>query len=135
MATLQQQNIHPVLSLTWDLLAQPVISAKRKTRLRQEARRYQYSDRLATRVETKSYIDFCKTADGFIYVENFARDCDNCERRWVEKIPAHITALSLHENRLQKNAEGLTYCALITEGVAEVFEPTVRDRNAERGGY
>lgn len=135
MATLQQQNIHPVLSLTWDLLAQPVISAKRKTRLRQDARRYQYRDPLASRAELKEHIDYFKTADGFVYVENFSRDCDNCERRWVSKIPAHITALEVHQNRLQKNAEGLTYCDLITEGAAEVFEPSTRDRNAEYYGY
>jgi len=135
MATLQQKNIHPALSLTWDLLTDPVINPTRKARLRQDARRYQYSDRLATRIELNQHIEYCKTADGFIYIENFSRDCDNCERTWVEKIPAHITALTVHENRLQKNAEGITYCSLITKAQANKFKPSFRDRNAERGWY
>lgn len=135
MATLQQQNIHPVLAITWEFLAQPVVGAKRKARLRQDARRYQYDDRLADRAELKEHIDYCKTADGFVYVENFSRDCDNCERTWVTKLPAHITALELHENRLFDGAEGTTYCDLITEGEAEEFKSSFRDRNAEYYGY
>ena len=135
MATLQQQNINPILSFVWDALAQPVVNPERKARLRQEARRYQYRDTLANRAELKEHIDYCKTADGFVYVENFSRDCDNCERRWVSKIPAYITALELHENKLFDGREGLTYCNLITEGAAEVFEPSFRDRNAEYYGY
>lgn len=135
MATLQQKNIHPWLSFVWDALAQSVVNPERKARLRQDARRYQYRDTLADRVELKEHIDYCKTADGFIYVENFSRDCDNCERRWVSKIPAHITALEVHQNRLFDGAEGVTYCNLITEGVAEDFEPSFRDRNAEYYGY
>jgi len=135
MTTLQQQNIHPVLSITWEFLAQPVVGAKRKARLRQDARRYQFRDTLADRAELKEHIDYCKTADGFIYVENFSRDCDNAERTWVTKLPAHITALELHENKLMDGAEGLTFCDLISEGAAEVFEPSVRDRNAEYYGY
>lgn len=135
MATLQQQNIHPVLSLTWDLLAQPVISAKRKTRLRQDARRYQYQDTLADRVELKEHIDSCKTADGFLYIENFSRDCDNCERRWLSKIPAYPTAYELHLKHLYAGAEGLTYYQIVTEATATDFEPSFRDRNAEYYGY
>lgn len=135
MSTFQQQNIHPVLSLTWDLLAEPVISPKRKTRLRQDARRYQFRDQLALRAELKQDIDDCKTSDGFVYVENFSRDCDNFERNWISKVPAHITALELHESRLHDGAEGLTYCNLIEGDEVGSFKSAARDRNAERYGY
>ena len=135
MATLQQQNIHPILSLTWDLLAQPVINPTRKARLRQDARRLQYRDTLASRAELKSNLDYYKTSDGFVYIENFSRDCDNCERRWLSKIPAHATAYELHLKRLYAGREGLTYCDLITEATASEFEPSFRDRNAEYYGY
>ena len=135
MATLQQQNIHPVLSLTWDLLTDPVINPTRKARLRQDARRYQYKDQLASRAEFAEFIDYYKTEDGFLYIENFSRDCDNCERTWLSKIPAHVTAYELHVKQLHAGAEGLTYCDLITEARANKFKPSFRDRNAERGGY
>lgn len=135
MATLQQQNIHPVLSLTWDLLTDPVINPTRKARLRQDARRYQYKDQLATREELKSNLDYYETSDGFVYIVNFSRDCDNCERTWLSKIPAHVTAYELHVKQLHSGAEGLTYCDLVSEATARKFEPSFRDRNAEYYGY
>ena len=139
MATLQN-NIHPWLSFVWDVLAQDalaqtVVNPERKARLRQDARRYQPRDFLADRVELKEHIDYCKTADGYVYVENFQRDCDNCEHKWVSKIPAYITALELHENKLFDGREGLTYCNLITEDVAKDYRASFRDRNAEYYGY
>ena len=80
-------------------------------------------------------IDDCKTSDGFVYIENFSRDCDNFERNWISKVPAHITALELHESRLHDGAEGLTYCNLIEGDEVGSFKSTARDRNAERYGY
>lgn len=134
MATLQRKA-QPLLAITWEFLAQPVVGSKRKARLRQDARRYQADDHLAERAELKEHLDYSKTADGFVYVENFSRDCDNCERNWVTKLPAHITALEVHQNRLFDSAEGLTYCDLITEGMAEEIKASFRDRNAEYYGY
>ena len=135
MTTFHQQNIHPVLSLTLDLLAEPAISPNRKARLRQDARKYQFRDRLACRAELKQDIDYCKTSDGFVYVENFSRDCDNFERNLISKVPAHITALELHENRLHDGAEGLTFCNLLDQEAVDSFQSMARDRNAERYGY
>ena len=135
MTTFHQQNINTALSLTWGLLAEPSTNARHKTRLRQDARQFQFRDRLARRAELKQSIDHCKTSDGFVYLANFSRDCDNFERTWISKVPAHITAVELHENRLHDDAEGLTYCYLLYQDDADHFQPAARDRNAERYNY
>lgn len=122
----------PELPLVWKLLAQP---KKRTARLRERAKELQRIDRLESRVRIAETIDTFKTADGFVYVESFSRDCDNCESTWVDKIPAHVTAIKYHEKRLFDTAEGLTYFNMITEREAKNFEPTFRDRNAEYYNY
>lgn len=135
MTTFQQQNIHPFLKFAWEMLAEPSTNAKRKTALRQDARQRQFRDPLACRAELKQSIDHCKTSDGFVYLANFSRDCDNFERTWISKVPAHITAVEAHENRLHEGAEGLTYCNLIQQEDADHFQLEARDRNAEFYNY
>ena len=130
----KQSNINPILRFTWELLADPRIGQKMRTKLRADARSYQYRDYMIGKLELKQMIDSSKD-NRKLAVYHWGRDCDQCEADGVTAIPATVVAYENWEARIHDNAEGPTRTEIISFDEYRSFASTRRDHRAEQYNY
>ena len=131
---MNRRPIHPLLSLTLDMLYRTPSNPTRKKRLRSDAREYQGHDTLACKLQLQQLIE-SEQVDGRVAVYHWGRDCDQYESDGATTIPATVGAYEKWEASIYDNAEGPTRTEVMSFDEYRSFTSTHRDRRAEQYNY
>lgn len=131
---MNRRPIHPLLSLTLDMLHRAPSNPTRKKRLRSDVRKYQGHDTLACKLQLQRLIQ-SEQVDGRVAVYHWGRDCDQYESDGATTIPATVVAYEKWEASIYDNAEGPTRTEVMSFDEYRSFTSTHRDRRAEQYNY